>query len=153
MPATFHWMHIMAKNKTVQVPYEILLINFSLFLNSWLFIVIFQHIKFHRCFQPSIPSIFLQKSSSDQTKKLMNNIITSHIFLTIRASIFEGFDSRRSIISPMIFILAVASIQPDKNLKMRHKIWGRKNWELYLLLLWLSDWLCFCKTCRRTLKC
>lgn len=41
---------------------------------------------------------------------------------TIRASTFVVFESRRSSRSLIIFILVGASLQPDKNLKIRAKI-------------------------------
>lgn len=68
---------------------------------------------------------------------------------TIKASIFEGFESRRSSRSLTIFILADRSVDPDRNLKMRTKIWGRKKWELCPLLFCLFTWFCFCNTCKK----
>lgn len=59
----------------------------------------------------------------------------------------ETFESSNSRRSPIIFILAFTSSQSDKNLKMRTKIWGRKNCELLPLTLCLSCWLCLCMTC------
>lgn len=80
-----------------------------------------------------------------------NNVKHQNTFRTntIKASTFDGLESRRSSRSWMIFTLAGASSEPERNLKMRTRIWGRKKWELCPLLLCLLTWLCFCKTCTK----
>lgn len=94
-----------------------------------------------------ITQIWVIKDSLQATVSLSYQVI--FYIYTIRASMFEGFESRRSSRSLTILILAVASSQFAKNLKMRGKIWGRKNWEL--LLFWWSSWLCFWRTCSENL--
>lgn len=88
-----------------------------------------------------------------EIKGKFNNLISNSVVdNTIKASIFEGFVSRRSRRSVIIFSLAEISSQLHRNWKISTKLCGTAKWDPGDLFLCPSDWFCFCNT-YKAMKC